>query len=257
MDSPGFDARYLIPLFTAVEELRGEGAYRTLPEPESGSRLEQDDAPLGPYAGSILIRSSHGAGVAHVDALRRLILAGEVDPQSPWTLLRGALENFATGVWLLGGKSPSERRRRALALWREDMRNRQQHEDDTGHTPTGEGQTGTQRRAEIVQLAATVGISAGALSAPKANVLLEEAARHAGMDPTQVRASWRVASGFAHGRYWPNLRAAQPRAAFISRPGLHSVALVIDETHHRDLAEHTHALLTHLHQRYRTGSSHS
>ncbi|MFK0237747.1 hypothetical protein [Streptomyces vinaceus] len=69
------------------------------------------------YSASTLIRNSYGAGVAHADALRRLVHAGEVDPQSPWTLMRGALENFATAVWILGGNDRTERRRRTLALW--------------------------------------------------------------------------------------------------------------------------------------------
>lgn len=51
-----------------------------------------------------------------MDAFRRLTAAGEIDPTSPWTLLRGALENAATGVWLLTGTGRDERRRRALAL---------------------------------------------------------------------------------------------------------------------------------------------
>ncbi|WP_445283778.1 hypothetical protein [Streptomyces sp. DSM 118148] len=61
-------------------------------------------------------------------ALRRLTAATrEVDLTSPRTLLCGALENFATGLWLCDGAGRSERRRRALSLWDEDMRNRQQH----------------------------------------------------------------------------------------------------------------------------------
>ncbi|MFF7977403.1 hypothetical protein [Streptomyces sp. NPDC007905] len=41
------------------------------------------------HSAAHLIRSSYSAGLAHADALRRLT-AGEVDPTSPWTLLRGA-----------------------------------------------------------------------------------------------------------------------------------------------------------------------
>ncbi|MET9142084.1 hypothetical protein [Streptomyces parvulus] len=88
----------------------------------------KDDAPLGPYAASHLIHVSYTAGLAHADALRRLTAAGEVDATSPWTLLRGTLENFATGLWLLNGVGRAERRRRALSLWNEDMLNRHQHE---------------------------------------------------------------------------------------------------------------------------------
>ncbi|MFF4845876.1 hypothetical protein [Streptomyces collinus] len=88
------------------------------------------------------VQNSYTAGLAHADVLRRLTAAGEVDPTSPWTLLRGALEDFATGLWLLDGTGRSERRRRALSVWDEDMRNRQQHERDTGHLPSGGGMTG-------------------------------------------------------------------------------------------------------------------
>ncbi|MBJ6636751.1 hypothetical protein H4K36_00095 [Streptomyces sp. DHE7-1] len=76
-----------------------------------------------------------------------------------WTLLRGALENFATGLWLLDGTGCSERRRRALSLWDEYMRNRQQHETDTGHLPSGGGLTGAQRRTEIRAIADQLGLA--------------------------------------------------------------------------------------------------
>ncbi|MEU9992907.1 hypothetical protein AB0E10_40240 [Streptomyces sp. NPDC048045] len=63
-------------------------------------------------------------------------------------------------------------------------------------------------------------------------------------------AAWRAASGFAHGRYWPNLRASQPRAARKGADGVHTVALVIDEDQHRPLAEHCHTTLRRLQERY-------
>lgn len=48
--------------------------------------------------------------------------------------MRGALENFATAAWLLDGPDRPERRCRTLRLWRQDMRNRAQHEEETAHT---------------------------------------------------------------------------------------------------------------------------
>ncbi|MFF7535144.1 hypothetical protein ACFZB2_39660 [Streptomyces bobili] len=88
-------------------------------------------------------------------------MAGEVDPTSPWTLLRGALENFATGLWLPDGAGRDERRHRGLSLWDEDMRNRHQHEQDTGHQPSGAGRAGAQRRAEIKDIADRLGLLRG------------------------------------------------------------------------------------------------
>ncbi|MET9418995.1 hypothetical protein ABZY03_33395 [Streptomyces klenkii] len=250
MTRSGFDASYLQPLFRDVENLRGEGAYQQLPAPQPSSSLAADDAPLGMYAASTLIRSSYSAGVAHADALRRLVLAGEVDPQSPWTLMRGSLENFATAVWLLGGNDRTERRRRALALWREDMRNRAQHEEDTGHVPGPGGKTGRERRQEIVDLALSLGVPVASLNKPEAGRVIEEAAGDAGLREREVTAAWRAASGFAHGRYWPNLRASMPGDAARSSPDHYLMALVIDETQHRPLTQQTRALLQRLHDRY-------
>ncbi|MDQ0784562.1 hypothetical protein [Streptomyces sp. B3I8] len=103
MSTQAFSGAYLLPLFHAIEQARADGAYRQLPDPDPASSLAADDAPLGPYAAAHLIRASYTAGLAHADALRRLTAAGEVDATSPWTLLRGALENFVTALWLLDG----------------------------------------------------------------------------------------------------------------------------------------------------------
>ncbi|MFC9635306.1 hypothetical protein ACFTY8_40200 [Streptomyces mirabilis] len=248
MTTQAFNGAYLLPLFRLVEQHRGEDAYRQLPAPAPNSSLATDDAILGTYAAAHLIRASYTAALAHADALRRLTEGGEIDPSSPWTLLRGALENAATGIWLLSGKDRAERRRRALSLWAEDMRNRAQHEQDTHHVPAGDGQTGTQRREEIRALADRLGLPA--LTAPKTHLILEQAAPAAGLDPVKVRAVWRAASGFAHGRFWPNLRATQPRAVSASADGVYTFALVIDEDQHRPLAEYCHTLTAHLQKRY-------
>ncbi|MER6354649.1 hypothetical protein ABT186_23225 [Streptomyces sp. NPDC001634] len=248
MSTQAFNGAYLLPLFAEIEQARAEGAYRQLPAPAPASSLAADDAPLGPYAAAHLIRNSYTAGLAHADALRRLTVAGEIDPTSPWTLLRGALENFATGLWLPDGSGRAERRRRALSLWEEDMRNRHQHEQDTGHLPTGGGMTGAQRRAEIRTLADSLGLAP--LTAPKTNLILLAAAPAAGLTAVKVCAAWRAASGFAHSRYWPNLRASQPRAAIPGADGIHTVALVIDEDQHRPLADYCRTMLNRLQEDY-------
>ncbi|MFC8175551.1 hypothetical protein [Streptomyces sp. NPDC057325] len=241
----------LQPLFKDVEQRRGPGAYRQLPAPDPSSSLATDDKPLGMYAAATLIRSSYSAGLAHADALRRLAQAGEIDPQSPWTLLRGALENFATAAWILGGGDRGEHRRRALALWREDMRARARHEEDTAHIPEPDGMSGRERRQEIADLALSLSIPVSSLAKPEAGKVIAEAARSAGLREREVSAAWRAASGFAHGRYWPNLRTATPAGAAQSGPDHHLIALVLDETRHRPPAQHTRALLHHLEEQYK------
>ncbi|MGW5482937.1 hypothetical protein [Streptomyces sp. NPDC004008] len=174
MSTRAFNGAYLLPLFHAIEQARGDGAYRQMPAPHPAGSLAADDAPLGPYAITHLIRTSYTAGLAHANALRRLTVAGEVEPTSPWKLLRGSLENFATGLWLLDGADRSERRRRALSLWDEDMRNRHQHEQDIGHHPSGGGMPGAQRRAEIHDVADRLGLPP--LTRPTTHQLLLAAA---------------------------------------------------------------------------------
>lgn len=242
------DVAYLLPLFQAVAPYRADGHFRQLPEPAPRSSLATDDAALKPWGGSILIRTSFAAGLFHVDALsRNVTMTGQIDPSSPWTLLRGALENFATAVWLLSGKDRSERRARALALWREDMRNRGQHEKDVQHVVTGQGKSGEQRRQEIEQLATT--LSLDPLPGHQAGAIIAAAAKEAGLDPVRVQASWRVASGFAHGRFWPNLRAATPRSAIPTADG-YLVGMVINDDELERLAKACLTLLEHTTQRY-------
>lgn len=79
------------------------------------------------------------------------------------------------------------------------MRNRAQHEADTGHTPAPGGKTGTERRQEIHHLADTLGISP--LPAPEVGAIVKQAATAVGLAPVGTRAVWRAASGFTHGRY--------------------------------------------------------
>ena len=88
------------------------------------------------------------------------------------------------------------------------------------------------------------------LTAPRTHQILLAAAPVAGLTAVKVGAAWRAASGFAHGRYWPNLRASQPRAARPGADGVRTVALVIDEDQHRPLAEYSRIMLRQLQERY-------
>ncbi|MEU2182485.1 hypothetical protein [Streptomyces thermolilacinus] len=114
--------------------------------------------------------------------------------------------------------------------------------------PSGGGMTGAQRRAEIRAIADHLALAP--LTAPRTHQILLTAAPTAGLTAARVGAAWRAASGFAHGRYWPNLRASQPRAAIPGDDGVHTVALVIDEDQHRPLAEYCRIMLRRLQEHY-------
>lgn len=119
------DVSYLAPLFNAAATYRGDNHFLLLPSPADLSGLAKDDEPLKSWGAAKFIQSSFSAGLIHVEAFTQLVVvAHQVDPYSPWTLLRGALENFATAAWLLAGEDQGVRRHRVLSLWAEDFRNR-------------------------------------------------------------------------------------------------------------------------------------
>ncbi|MGW2448801.1 hypothetical protein [Streptomyces sp. NPDC001675] len=86
--------------------------------------------------------------------------------------------------------------------------------------------------------------------APVTGPILLAAAPAAGLSAVKVGAAWRAASGFAHGRYWPNPRASQPRAVLPGDDGVHTVAFVLDEDQHRPLAEYCRTMLLRLQEHY-------
>ncbi|WP_330455424.1 hypothetical protein OIB37_36135 [Streptomyces sp. NBC_00820] len=57
MSTQAFQGAYLLPLFHAIEQARGEHAYRQLPAPAPASSLAADDAPLGLYSAAHLIQN--------------------------------------------------------------------------------------------------------------------------------------------------------------------------------------------------------
>ncbi|MFI0736026.1 hypothetical protein ACH4S9_44685 [Streptomyces sp. NPDC021225] len=248
------DVSYLVPLFSAAAAYRGDNHFFLLPDPVPGSSLIKDDEPLKAWGAAKFIQSSFSAGPIQVEALTKLVaVAGQIDPYSPWTLLRAALENFATAVWLLHGKDRDQRRHRVLSLWAEDFRNRAQHESDTNHVAGPRGRTGQERRAEVQQLADSLGLPK--LMKPEATGIISEAAASAGLDPTSTQALWRVASGFAHGRFWPNLRASEVRGAMPTTNGGFVLNVVIDDEQLKDMAEACRKLLEHTAKRYKARSN--
>ena len=153
---------------------------RQLPAPAPASSLAADDAPLGLYSAAHLIQNSYSAGLAHADALRRLTAAGEVDPVSPWTLLRGASGELrhACGSSTAPGAASAD-----AAPCRCGVRTCATG-SSTGHLPCGSGLTGAQRLAEIRALADQLGLAP--LTASRSHQILLTAAPAAGLTAVKV-----------------------------------------------------------------------
>ncbi|RFS85974.1 hypothetical protein D0T12_04865 [Actinomadura spongiicola] len=205
----------LSKLFGRIEGYAGEENVVYPPPPEPRSSLAADANTLQGKWFTTPIYTSFGAGVEQVYVLRRNITELEwLGTVYPYALLRSALENFAHVAWLLNGKTRDERRTRALQTWAYDFEQRGKYEDEIGHAPEPPAKRGSERRGEILQLAKDLGLPDNRVGA-KLNMvdMIKRAAEDAGFTPSEPVAAWRMASGFVHGRVWPNLRASEPTGA--------------------------------------------
>lgn len=246
------DKRFLLPLFDRVERFLADDAILALTPPDAKSSLGAEDALLAGWPTSHLVSQVTSAGIGHVDALRRTVTQLHViDAHAPWTLLRAALEDFSTAVWLVCGDSREERLTRTLRTWAYDFDQRRKWENDTGYTPTGQRElSGADRRQQIIDLGTSMGLDPKVIGRDPTIVgVLDAAAAHAGLDVALMRATWRIASGFAHGRMWPNLRAATPRAAHEHGDG-YFIAFVIDDARLAELTGYCTTLLDLVMARY-------
>lgn len=109
---------------------------------------------------------------------------------------------------------------------------------------------GGTRGDEVKQFADSSGLPK--LPRPSAGDIIFTAASTAGLDPELTRALWCVASGFAHGRFWPYLRASEVRGVFPSASGGYLLNFVVDD---KQLANACRKLLEHTDRRYKARSS--
>lgn len=242
---------FLRPLFERIDPFVGDGQFKMLPRPEDGSSLATEDALLGGWRAFVVLSGATNAGISHVYFLRRMVAdLNEVDPIVPWTLLRSALEDFALCVWLLHGSSRNERLTRTLRVWAHDLWERGNYDQLIQWQPTGNGKSAADRREDVKTLAKSLGLSVedifGRWSIGK---IIRTAATETDLDANAMEASWRVGSGFAHGRMWPIIRASEATQA-APIPGGALVGLVMDDDKLRELADHCLALLNAALKRY-------
>jgi hypothetical protein len=107
----GFSAESLRELEVVFSAVAGWATRIKIapPPPEAGSMLAADDAALASFEVSHAVQGVLLSAVDHIDALRALVVdAKMVHSRAPFTLLRAALENAATAVWLLAPDVQSE-----------------------------------------------------------------------------------------------------------------------------------------------------
>jgi hypothetical protein len=139
------------------------------------------------------------SAVDNLSALQRLVESA-IQPYAPYSLLRVAIENAATTVWLLQPDASTDRVARRLQLVWDECKDVESLEAIS--EKLFEGKPGAKaRRDEVRGLAQTTGIPleqiAGRLS--WASVVQKA---EAATPLTTIELMWRLCSGFAHARDW-------------------------------------------------------
>lgn len=174
------------------------------PPVEPGSSLAGDDAALGPLHLSHAAWYAWSLAVDQLEGVRALI--EDAERTQPWahhTLLRSALENAATALWLLAPKDRNERVRRRLKIAGHDIHESARAQELSGLTPRPPGRLPPERREEIKQLATARGLDPndvlGRFSYAK---VIRAAATETRFGPDTLELVWMTGSGIAHGRSW-------------------------------------------------------
>jgi hypothetical protein len=124
------------------------------PRPMSmaGSSLMGDDNATDPYYLSHAAWGGISSAVDHLNTLKTMIMDAKVlHIYSPFTIIRAAIENASTAVWLLAPTSRDERVLRRLRLADADFVNMEKLADLLGATPV---RTLDQKRDKLRKIAA-------------------------------------------------------------------------------------------------------
>lgn len=186
-----------------IDELT-EAVAHGAPDVEPGSSLAGDDAKTAPYHLSHAAWSAVVIAADHLMAYQALVLkAQRTQPWAHHTLLRAAIENSATAVWLVTPATRKLRIERRLRLAHADIGESAKAKELHGLESLS-GRTLEQRLNEVAVLARRAGITDGTKWRSYAQVM-REAAPGARMEPDTLELAWRLGSGLAHGRNWASI----------------------------------------------------
>lgn len=184
---------------------RHQAAQDAPPPPiDPSSQLAVDDAALAPHLLSGSIRGHVNKSLDHLEAVRSTArVAGTIHPWAQFTLLRSALENAATAVWLISPSESQERRVRLLnLLWRDLDESAKAAELHEQGAPSG--RTVEERRKELLDLTPE-GCRGRVRARLSYGSVVQLAAEPSGLTADHVEFSWRLLSGLAHGAQWATI----------------------------------------------------
>jgi hypothetical protein len=211
------------------------GDWHTVPR----SSLSGDDAATHPFQTSHAVQMLLNAGIDALNGVRHLIWGRPNDPPSQpvlhqaahHVLARAAIENFATGLWILSPRKRALRVERTLR-WHVKNVTDQHFALDRLSLPTTKS-----REDKLAQLEAVV-VGAVGHRPPKfrSGYTTTEVLRY--VDQTNperevnaflsAQLVWQLCSGFAHGRPWASLTFQEQELLPTEDPDVLSVRLTSD-----------------------------
>lgn len=186
-----------------------EGEWSTRP----GTALAGDDAKSAPYQTSHAVQMLLNAGIDNLNGVRHLIFGRPEGAQAQpvlhqaahFLLARGAIENLATALWILGPRQRSARVERTL-LWH--VKNAKDQHSATERFGPGP-RTLEDRLLDLERrvLAATGAVPAKFRNGYFGSTAVRYADEYDGTTDSQLSHFfvWQLCSGFAHGCPWASL----------------------------------------------------
>jgi hypothetical protein len=201
------EARQISDLLDLLFEVE-EWMDTDLPPVQKGSAFAGDDAKTHPYEVSHAVNNSLNIAVDHLHCMR-MALTGrgprtiDLHAYAPFTLLRGALENASTAVWIA---SPPRRADRIVRRARYESSNIQAAEDMLKAVGEPASSVAEERKILLQDVATKAGVD---LASVAKKVGYSEITKDAG-DFADLREGdrqlaflfWKMCSAVAHGDRW-------------------------------------------------------
>jgi hypothetical protein len=175
------------------------------PAIESSSPLAGDAAKSPQHRVDHAAWSAIAHAIDHLHAVKALVIdARKLHPYAPYSLLRAAIENAATAVWLLEPSDRSTRLERCLRLAYNEAAESGNARELIPKAFEGK-RTAEERKAEIKTLAKSLGLNVGYVCGGFYYSTVVKQAGEAAQLGREAELMWRICSGFAHGRQWASL----------------------------------------------------
>jgi hypothetical protein len=191
------------------------------------SQLAKDDARSDPYQVSHCVQTCLNAGIDHLHAARTLMFHPHepvLHANADWSLIRGALENFAAGFWVIHPPQRTYRVEHALRWMVKNFK-------DQGKATEDLDLPNTKPTADKVDKVVDVGRRAGCnvkqiRGSYLSTTALEYVDRYS--HTTNPHLMWQLCSGFAHGRPWASHSMNEMEIQSVSENGVHTVKFTSD-----------------------------